>query len=120
MTDEQGSPEDQADVASGSVGRGGTHGNTGSDRSVDPDLNVGAARSVEGDAASRPGAPDDDDDGLFPAPVRPAPRTGDGLIDSALSQLEESASSGTLDDQIEAGEKVHRTLQGRLSDVGGT
>jgi len=50
----------------------------------------------------------------------PAPRTGDGLIDSALSQLEESASSGTLDDQIEAGEKVHRTLQGRLSDLGGT
>ena len=59
-----------------------------------------------------------DNDGLFPAPVTVAPRTGDTAIDAATTQLEQSA-SGSLDDQIEAGETVHRTLQGRLSDLGG-
>ena len=60
----------------------------------------------------------DNEDGLFPAPVAAAPRTGDTAIDAATTQLEQSA-SGSLDEQIEAGETVHRTLQGRLSDLGG-
>jgi hypothetical protein len=61
----------------------------------------------------------DDEDGLFPAPVAAAPHTGDDVIDSALARLERSATSGSLDDQVEAGEHVHQTLQGRLADLGG-
>ena len=60
----------------------------------------------------------DHEDGMFPAPVPAAPRTGDTAIDAATAQLEQSG-AGSLDDQIEAGETVHRTLQGRLSDLGG-
>ena len=61
----------------------------------------------------------DKEDGVSPTPVAAAPRTGDTAIDSATTQLAQSVSSGSLDDQIEAGETVHRTLQGRLSDLGG-
>lgn len=60
-----------------------------------------------------------ENDGLFPAPVLLAPRTGDQMIDSALEQLQESAGSGDLDAQLDAGEKVHRTLRDRLADLGG-
>ncbi|WP_411283707.1 hypothetical protein [Lapillicoccus sp.] len=61
----------------------------------------------------------DNGDVASPTPVAASPRTGDTAIDSATTQLEQSVSSGSLDDQIEAGETLHRTLQGRLSDLGG-
>jgi DNA polymerase-3 subunit gamma/tau len=40
------------------------------------------------------------------------------LIDAALQDLEDAAPDD-LDAQIEAGQRVHRTLQSRLSDLGG-
>lgn len=77
--------------------------------------------------AQRHGGPDpfepvttpEQEDGLFPAPVSPAPTTGDPVIDDALVGLEMSARSGDLDAQAEAGERVHRELQERLDDLGG-
>ena len=44
--------------------------------------------------------------------------TGDIVIDSALQDLQ-NASADDLDAQIEAGRRVHQTLHGRLSDLGG-
>ncbi|MEO5982587.1 MAG: hypothetical protein ABIQ13_09770 [Pedococcus sp.] len=44
--------------------------------------------------------------------------TGDIVIDSALQDLRE-APADDLDGQIEAGRRVHQTLQGRLSHLGG-
>ncbi|GAB3445222.1 hypothetical protein GCM10027517_25800 [Phycicoccus ginsengisoli] len=82
----------------------------------------GAARSADDARDSRHAS--------TPAPV-PAPRpaapareglgdraTGDIVIDSALQDLRD-APTEDLDAQIEAGRRVHRTLQGRLSDLGG-
>ncbi|GAA4121035.1 hypothetical protein GCM10022415_23300 [Knoellia locipacati] len=48
----------------------------------------------------------------------PAPETGDLVIDAALRDLAE-APENDLDAQVERGEQVQRTLQGRLSDLGG-
>ena len=48
----------------------------------------------------------------------PAPETGDLVIDAALRNLAE-APEDDLDAQVERGEQVQRTLQGRLSDLGG-
>jgi hypothetical protein len=61
-----------------------------------------------------------------PAPAAPheaadrgaPPETGDIVIDSALRDLA-AAPADDLDAQLEAGEAVHRTLQSRLSDLGG-
>jgi len=54
-----------------------------------------------------------------PAPAEEAaPETGDLVIDAALRDLAETPSED-LDAQIESGEQVQRTLQGRLSDLGG-
>ncbi|CAN7412628.1 hypothetical protein [Knoellia sp. LjRoot47] len=47
-----------------------------------------------------------------------APETGDLVIDAALRDLAE-APENDLDAQVERGEQVQRTLQGRLSDLGG-
>ena len=44
--------------------------------------------------------------------------TGDIVIDSALQDLQE-APADDLDAQIDAGQRVHQTLQARLSDLGG-
>ncbi len=44
------------------------------------------------------------------------PGTEDPAIDAALGHLAGST-SGTLDDVIEAGERVQRVLQGRLEDT---
>ena len=46
------------------------------------------------------------------------PETGDIVIDAALRDLA-AAPDDDLDAQLEAGEAVHRTLQSRLSDLGG-
>ncbi len=47
-----------------------------------------------------------------------APETGDLVIDAALRDLAVTAPED-LDAQIEAGERVQRTLQSRLGDLGG-
>ena len=47
-----------------------------------------------------------------------APRTGDIVIDAALTDLA-VADAGDLDAVLDRGEAVHRTLQGRLADLGG-
>ncbi|NNM44689.1 hypothetical protein [Knoellia koreensis] len=61
----------------------------------------------------------DAETGTTPDPQRePAPETGDIVIDSALRDLQ-SAPADDLDAQIAAGQQVHRTLQARLSDLGG-
>ena len=52
------------------------------------------------------------------APTPAPPETGDIVIDSALGDLA-AAPDDDLDAQLEAGEAVHRTLQSRLSDLGG-
>ncbi|HYN66104.1 MAG TPA: hypothetical protein VES93_04390 [Ornithinibacter sp.] len=53
------------------------------------------------------------------APTEGAPpETGDIVIDAALRNLA-AAPDDDLDAQLEAGEAVHRTLQSRLSDLGG-
>ena len=65
-------------------------------------------------------------EGTAPAAPKPTPpgapaspgETGDVLIDAALQDLEDAAPDD-LDAQIEAGQRVHRTLQSRLSDLGG-
>jgi hypothetical protein len=44
--------------------------------------------------------------------------TGDVQIDAALAELD-AAAPDDLDGQVEAGQRVHRTLQSRLSDLGG-
>ncbi len=46
------------------------------------------------------------------------PETGDLVIDAALGDLA-AAPGDDLDAQLEAGEAVHRTLQSRLTDLGG-
>jgi hypothetical protein len=47
-----------------------------------------------------------------------APETGDLVIDAALRDLADTPAAD-LDGQIERGEQVQRTLQGRLSHLGG-
>jgi hypothetical protein len=47
----------------------------------------------------------------------PAVRTGDPVMDAALQELD-AAPADDLDAQIAAGERVHRALQSRLSDLG--
>ena len=51
--------------------------------------------------------------------VEAAPHTGDAQVDAALARLHDSAESGSLDEQAEAGEAAHRALQDRLADLGG-
>lgn len=46
-----------------------------------------------------------------------APQTGDLVIDAAVTDLDAVAASD-LDSLAETGEKLHRTLQSRLSDLG--
>ena len=46
------------------------------------------------------------------------PETGDIVVDAALRNLA-TAPSDDLDAQLETGEAVHRTLQSRLTDLGG-
>ena len=50
--------------------------------------------------------------------VPSAPTTGDPVVDAAMVELA-AAESGTLTERIDAGERAHRVLQGRLSDLGG-
>ena len=50
--------------------------------------------------------------------VPTAPTTGDAVVDEAMIDLA-AAEAGTLAERIDAGERAHRLLQGRLSDLGG-
>jgi DNA polymerase-3 subunit gamma/tau len=65
-----------------------------------------SAQPVPGPRPAPPGAPTSDGP------------TGDPQIDAALAELE-GAAPDDLDAQVEAGGRVHRTLQSRLSDLGG-
>ncbi|KGN42582.1 hypothetical protein [Knoellia aerolata] len=67
---------------------------------------VPAPTHAPGGSADPPGAGSD------------APETGDLVIDAALRDLA-AAPEDDLDAQIERGEQVQRTLQGRLGDLGG-
>jgi hypothetical protein len=60
-----------------------------------------------------------DEGGTTDAGVEPPPATGDPSVDAALQRLHESADSGDLDEQAQAGEATHRALQDRLADLGG-
>lgn len=46
------------------------------------------------------------------------PETGDATIDAVLTELA-SVRDRPLEEHIAAGERAHRVLQGRLSDLGG-
>ncbi len=46
------------------------------------------------------------------------PETGDLVVDAALAAVA-SASDGSLDDRLVAGEELQRTLHARLTDLGG-
>jgi hypothetical protein len=46
------------------------------------------------------------------------PQTGDASIDAVVAELAQ-ARERPLDEHVTAGEKAHRVLQGRLSDLGG-
>ena len=52
---------------------------------------------------------------------QPAPtsrnRTGDAVVDGALDELD-ALPGQPLDRHIEVGQRVHRTLQARLADIG--
>lgn len=65
-----------------------------------------APNPVPGPKPAPPGAPSSDGP------------TGDAQVDAALADLD-GAAPDDLDAQIEAGQRVHRTLQSRLSDLGG-
>ena len=45
------------------------------------------------------------------------PVTGDDAVDAVLEELD-AVTDEPLDRQIEVGERVHRVLQGRLTDLG--
>ncbi|MFW5474364.1 hypothetical protein ACOCJ5_13735 [Knoellia sp. CPCC 206450] len=77
---------------------------------VDDTVDPGPDGASDGDSAgTEAGAP---------GQGSPAPETGDLVIDAALRDLAE-APEDDLDAQVERGEQVQRTLQGRLSDLGG-
>ena len=52
------------------------------------------------------------------APVPSPPVTGDAVIDESMAELAE-AQAGSNAERIDAGERAHRKLQGRLADLGG-
>ena len=53
-----------------------------------------------------------------PAAPKPSrPTTGDTVVDQALEEFDR-VTGEPLDTHIEVGERVHRTLQGRLADIG--
>jgi hypothetical protein len=65
---------------------------------------------------------DDTDDAAYDVvsqrDVPSAPTTGDPVVDAAMAELA-AAEPGSLAERIDAGERAHRVLQGRLSDLGG-
>ena len=72
----------------------------------------GSFTSTADESPTAPAAPTPAAEGLSDA------ATGDIVIDAALLDLRD-APADDLDAQIEAGRRVHQTLQARLSDLGG-
>lgn len=62
------------------------------------------------------GQPEPTEQPTIPTPIPPA--TGDAQTDAVLGELAQ-AQQGSLADRIEAGERTHRALRDRLSDLGG-
>jgi hypothetical protein len=93
-------PADAHSTAGGMPGRGGVDAADGTDDGTDDDTGVAA------------------DDAVPERALPGAPTTGDPLVDAAMGELA-AAESGTLTERIDAGERAHRVLQGRLSDLGG-
>ena len=102
-------PHQAADVAD-------AHADAPSDTD-DPAYDIGVQGVSGGDATDHDAAPEVDDDPPQRA-VPSAPTTGDPVVDAAMVELA-GAESGTLTERIDAGERAHRVLQGRLSDLGG-
>lgn len=72
-----------------------------------------------GCVSEAPDQPEQQDDSAAGAPVVPdAPQTGDQAVDEAVRLLAE-AMSGPLEEQADAYDLAHRTLQDRLADVEG-
>ncbi len=59
----------------------------------------------------------DREEGSVPARSAARQPTGDDAVDQVLEQFDAVADE-PLDTQIDAGEQVHRVLQGRLADLG--
>ena len=78
----------------------------------------GTAGSTEDASVAPVGSADPADPASPENAAPPAPETGDLVIDAALRNLAD-APPDDLDAQVEQGEQVQRTLQGRLSDLGG-
>ncbi|NMM22885.1 MAG: hypothetical protein HHJ11_05215 [Phycicoccus sp.] len=57
------------------------------------------------------------DEATDPARLVERQPTGDDAVDTVLDELDAVADE-PLDSQIQAGEQVHRVLQGRLADLG--
>lgn len=68
----------------------------------------GASPDVVTSTTNSPAVP------LFPS------STGDPVIDAGLHRLRESRNADSLDAEIEAGQDLHRVLQERLADLGGS
>lgn len=79
---------------------------------------VGAVEGSERNGVDEAEEAAQSDTGPTGHPDAAAPETGDLVIDAALRDLAE-APQDDLDAQIERGEQVQRTLQGRLGDLGG-
>ena len=73
---------------------------------------------TRGDVHSHADADDTAPDLVPERDVPSAPTTGDAVVDAAMVELA-AAESGTLTERIDAAERAHRVLQGRLSDLGG-
>jgi len=83
-----------------------------------PESETSAAAPVPGPPpAAVPRPPAAPQPGLQPGPPADG-QTGDPAIDAALKDLAD-APADDLDAQIAAGQRVHQTLQSRLSDLGG-
>jgi len=82
---------------------------------VNPEVAATTATASEpgADPASESGRPVEG-----PAGPPVSPETGDVVIDAALRELAD-APADDLDALLSAGEAVHRTLQSRLTDLGG-
>ncbi len=89
-----------------------------------PVLAQSTAHSADAGTPGQGGADADHDTGdaaydlVSERAVPSAPTTGDPVVDAAMVELA-AAESGTLTQRIDAGERAHRALQDRLSDLGG-
>ena len=82
---------------------------------ADDDIHDGADLAAD---VAAPGSDDTAYDVVAERDVPTAPTTGDAVADAAMIELA-AAEAGSVAERIEAGERAHRVLQGRLSDLGG-